>query len=666
MNDAPFEIPYRPATLGDAANAVRALAMDAVEAAKSGHPGMPMGMAMVATVLFTRFLKFDSSAPDWPDRDRFVLSAGHGSMLLYAALHLSGYPGMSIDELRRFRQWGALTPGHPEAGHTPGVETTTGPLGQGLATAVGMALAERMLRERFGAALVDHHTYVIAGDGCLMEGISHEAISLAGHLKLARLIVLFDDNRISIDGPTSLACSDDALARFAASGWATCSIDGNDEAAITQAIAAARAGDRPSLIACRTVIGHGAPSKQGTEKAHGAPLGTAEVAAARAQLGWPHPPFVVPQAVYAVWQAAAARGAASRREWQRRLADADGEVRAFLQGEVADEAFTALEALRARWLADPPTLATRQASQRVLDVLAPAMPNLLGGSADLTHSNLTQAKTQVAVTPQDCRGSYIHYGVREHAMAAAMNGIALHRPFVPYGGTFLAFSDYCRPAIRLAAPMGLRVIHVMTHDSIGLGEDGPTHQPVEHLAALRTIPNLHVFRPADAVETLDAWACALESARAPSILCLSRQALPPLPRPPGLENGVRFGAYVLHEPAGGRDVTLIGTGSEVSLALHAAEMLAAADIRAAVVSAPCFSLFAQQSEDYRAHVLGRAPRVGVEAAVEGDWVRWLGERRAFVGMTGFGASAPADVLFEKFSITAEAVAASARRLLGRD
>jgi transketolase len=662
MNDVPFEIPYRPATLADAANAVRALAMDAVEAAGSGHPGMPMGMAMVAAVLFTRFLKFDPAAPDWPDRDRFVLSAGHGSMLLYAALHLCGYPGMDVAQLQRFRQWGALTPGHPEAGHTPGVETTTGPLGQGLAAAVGMALAERMLRERLGAAFVDHRTYVIAGDGCLMEGISQEAISLAGHLKLARLIVLFDDNRISIDGPTSLACSDDQLARFAASGWAVQAIDGNDADAIAAAIEAAHASDRPSLIACRTVIGYGAPGRQGSEKAHGAPLGAAEVAAARAALGWPHPPFVVPQSVYALWQAAGARGAAARRAWEQRLAAAD-DVRAFLADGVPEEAFAALAALRDHWLADPPALATRQASQCVLDALAPTMPNLVGGSADLTHSNLTQAKGQVALTPADCRGGYVHYGVREHAMAAAMNGIALHRPFIPYGGTFLAFSDYCRPAIRLAALMRLRVIHVMTHDSIGLGEDGPTHQPVEHLAGLRAIPNLHVFRPADAVETVGAWACALEAAHTPSILCLSRQKLPPLPRPSGFTDGVRRGAYVLREPDGGRNVTLIATGAEVMLALRAAEVLAGEGVRAAVVSAPCFSLFAQQDDDYRARVLGDAPRVGVEAAVEGDWARWLGSRGAFVGMTGFGASAPAEVLFEKFGITAEAVAAAARRLL---
>ncbi|HTW27211.1 MAG TPA: transketolase, partial [Acetobacteraceae bacterium] len=462
------------------ANAIRALAMDAVEAAKSGHPGMPMGMATVATVLFTRFLAFDPAHPDWPDRDRIVLSAGHGSMLLYALLHLTGYPGMTIEALRRFRQWGSITPGHPEYGHTPGVETTTGPLGQGLANAVGMAIAERMLAQRFGRALVDHFTYVIAGDGCLMEGISQEAISLAGHLRLSRLIVLFDDNQISIDGPTSLACSDDVPARFAASGWAVRRVDGHDAEAVAAAIAAARETDAPSLIACRTVIGYGAPHRQGTEQAHGAPLGEAEVAAAREQLGWPYPPFVIPPAIRAAWQQAGERGAVRHRAWRERLAVQDSVVREALGAAgsaVPEEAYVALEALRARWLAEPPAIASRQASKLVLDALAPEMPNLVGGSADLTHSNLTQAKAQRAIGPEDFHGGYIHYGVREHAMAAAMNGIALHGGLVPYGGTFLCFSDYCRPAIRLSALMRLRVVYVMTHDSIGLGEDGPTHQP---------------------------------------------------------------------------------------------------------------------------------------------------------------------------------------------
>ncbi|MFC7400520.1 transketolase [Chelatococcus sp. GCM10030263] len=650
------------------ANAVRALAMDAVEKAKSGHPGMPMGMADVATVLFTRFLNFDPADPAWPDRDRFVLSAGHGSMLLYALLYLTGYPGMSLEELKNFRQWGAATPGHPEYGHTPGVETTTGPLGQGLAAAIGMALAERLMAARFGERLVNHHTYVLTGDGCLMEGISHEAISLAGHLKLNKLIVLFDDNGISIDGSTRLSCSDDQLMRFAASGWAVTRVDGHDPNAVAAAIEAARRSDRPSFIACRTVIGYGAPNRQGTEKVHGAPLGADEVAAAREQLGWPHPPFVVPDDVLAAWRRAGMRGSAARRLWQARLEESDGAIRESfvdtVRGHVPESAWTALDQIRERFLAEAPKIATRQASQKVIDALAPAMPNLLGGSADLTHSNLTQAKSQTPVGRGDFAGAYVHYGIREHGMAAAMNGIALHGGFVPYGGTFLVFSDYSRPAIRLAALMGLRVIHVMTHDSIGLGEDGPTHQPVEHLASLRAIPNLLVFRPADAVETAEAWAAALAAENRPSVLCLTRQGLPTLSRA-GVSGGVGEGAYVLREPEGGRDVTLIATGSEVSLALEAADLLAAENIRAAVVSAPCLALFRAQPQDYRRMVLGTAPRIGVEAAVEGDWAKLLGADGIFIGMTGFGASAPADVLFEKFGITREAVAEAARRLVGR-
>jgi transketolase len=652
----------------DMANAVRALAMDAVEKAKSGHPGMPMGMADVATVLFTRFLNFDPADPAWPDRDRFVLSAGHGSMLLYALLHLTGYPGMTLEELKNFRQWGAATPGHPEFGHTPGVETTTGPLGQGLATAVGMALAERLLAARFGERLVNHHTYVLAGDGCLMEGLSHEAISLAGHLKLNKLVVLFDDNGISIDGSTRLSCSDDQLMRFAASGWAVARVDGHDPDVVAAAIEAARRSDRPTFIACRTIIGYGAPNRQGTEKVHGAPLGAEEVAAARQQLGWPHPAFLVPDEVLSAWRRAGMRGSAVRRLWQARLEGSDAAVReAFVdrvRGHVPESAWAALDHIRERFLAEAPKIATRQASQKVIDALAPAMPNLLGGSADLTHSNLTQAKTQTPVGRGDFAGAYVHYGIREHGMAAAMNGIALHGGFVPYGGTFLAFSDYSRPAIRLAALMGVRVIHVMTHDSIGLGEDGPTHQPVEHLASLRAIPNLLVFRPADAVETAEAWAAALAAEDRPSVLCLTRQGLPTLPRT-GVSGSVAKGAYVLREPEGGRDVTLIATGSEVSLAMEAADLLAAENIRAAVVSAPCFALFRAQPQDYRRSVLGTAPRIGVEAAVEGDWGRLVGDDGIFIGMTGFGASAPAEVLYQKFGITREAVAEAARRLVGR-
>jgi transketolase len=651
------------------ANAIRFLAIDAVEKAKSGHPGMPMGMADVATVLFSRFLKFDPSDPAWPDRDRFVLSAGHGSMLLYALLHLTGYEGMTLDELRAFRQWGSKTPGHPEYGHTAGVETTTGPLGQGIATAVGMALAERLMNARFGDDFVDHYTYVIAGDGCLMEGLSHEAISLAGHLQLSRLIVLFDDNSISIDGATSLSCSDDQLARFRASGWSACRIDGHDPEAIAAAIERARENDRPSLIACRTLIGFGAPNRQGSEKAHGAPLGADEVAKTRDELNWPHAPFQIPESILEQWRKAGARGHAARRSWIERTRRCDAATRSpfhdALNRNLPCGYIDAMARLRDCFAAELPNIATRQASQLVIDGIAEALPNLLGGSADLTHSNLTRAKTHQPVQADCLAGSYIHYGVREHAMAAAMNGIALHGGFIPYGGTFLSFADYSRPAIRLAALMGIRVIHVMTHDSIGLGEDGPTHQPVEHLASLRAIPNLLVFRPGDAVETAEAWDCALRAQNNPSVLCLSRQALPTFREAVSDINQVAFGAYVVVEPEDRRDVTLIATGSEVSIALHAAELLASVSIRAAVVSAPCFELFRRQSREYRTAVLGRVPRIGVEAAVEGEWARWLGDDGEFVGMTGFGASAPAETLYREFGITADAVTKAALRCIAR-
>jgi transketolase len=651
------------------ANAVRFLSIDAVEKAKSGHPGMPMGMADVATVLFSRFLKFDPADPAWPDRDRFVLSAGHGSMLLYALLHLTGYEDVTLDELKAFRQWGSRTPGHPEYGHTRGVETTTGPLGQGIATAVGMALAERLMNARFGDDFVDHFTYVIAGDGCLMEGLSHEAISLAGHLRLNRLIVLFDDNSISIDGATSLSCSDDQLARFKACGWSACRIDGHNPDAIAAAIEDARSSDRPSLIACRTVIGFGAPGRQGSEKAHGAPLGTEEVAKTRDVLNWPYQPFQIPGPVVEQWRKAGSRGHATRQSWIERTRRLNSSARSpfhdALNRNLPGGYAEAMARLRRRFAAERPNIATRQASQLVIDEIAQALPNLLGGSADLTHSNLTRAKTQQPVRPDGFDGSYIHYGVREHAMAAAMNGIALHGGFIPYGGTFLCFADYSRPAIRLAALMGVRVIHVMTHDSIGLGEDGPTHQPVEHLASLRAMPNLLVFRPGDAVETAEAWDCALRTQTGPSVLCLSRQALPTFRDVTGDANQVAFGAYVVLEPEGGRDVTLIATGSEVSIAQQAAKVLASVSVRAAVVSAPCFDLFRQQSREYRTAVLGRVPRVGVEAAVEGDWARWVGDGGEFVGMTGFGASAPAETLYREFDITADAVAAAALRCIAR-
>jgi transketolase len=647
------------------ANAIRALAMDAVEKAKSGHPGMPMGMADVATVLFQRFMKFDAAEPNWPDRDRFVLSAGHGSMLLYALHYLLGYPGMSRADLENFRQFGAPTAGHPEYGHAPGVETTTGPLGQGLATAVGMAIAERLTAARFGDDLVDHNTYVIAGDGCLMEGLSHEAIDLAGHLKLSRLIVLWDDNSISIDGPTDLATSMDQCARFAAAGWHTQRVDGHDPEAVAAAIAAAKTDPRPSMIACRTVIGYGSPGKQGKESVHGAPLGETEIVAAREALGWPHTPFDVPEPILAAWRTAGRRGVDAREAWEKRCA-ASPKARAFetfLKGDVAAEVVGPLAEFRVKLAAEKPKIATRKSSEMALGVINEATGATIGGSADLTHSNFTITKGMGSVRPGDFSGRYIHYGVREFGMAAAMNGIALHGGFAPYGGTFLVFSDYARGAIRLSALMGLRVIYVLTHDSIGLGEDGPTHQPVEHLASLRALPNLLVFRPADAIETAECWELALAQRATPSMLSLSRQNLPTLERPV-TENLSAKGAYVLREPAGGRDATILATGSEVEIALAGADLLAAKGVKAAVVSMPCWELFEAQPASYRAQVLGTAPRVGVEAAVRLGWDRWLGDNSAFIGMSGFGASAPAATLYKHFGITAEAVAEAATGLIG--
>jgi transketolase len=659
---APLPEPRDP-LLRRMANAIRALAMDAVEQANSGHPGMPMGMADVATVLWSRFLKFDPARPDWPDRDRFVLSAGHGSMLLYALLHLTGYPGMTIEELKRFRQLGSRTAGHPEYGHAPGIETTTGPLGQGLGNAVGMALAERLLAARFGADLVDHYTYVIAGDGCLMEGISHEAISLAGHLRLAKLIVLWDDNSISIDGATDLATSDNQLQRFAAAGWNTAVIDGHDTAAVTLALDRARESDRPSLIACRTIIAFGAPTKANSAAAHGAALGEAEIAGARARLGWTAPPFVIPAEIAAWWREVGARGAETSRAWDRRLAAALPATRAEFERRIAGElppAFApALAGIKAKFAAEAPKTATRQASGFVLDALAPAVPELIGGSADLTGSNNTKAKGQKVVTRDDFGGNYIHYGVREHGMAAAMNGLAVHGGVIPYGGTFLVFSDYCRPSIRLSALMGLRVIYVMTHDSIGLGEDGPTHQPVEHLASLRAIPNLRVFRPACAVETAECWELALTARRTPSVLALTRQSVPSFRRGAEPENRSSRGAYVLAEADGPRRVTLLATGSEVALAMAARDLLKGRGVGAAVVSMPCWELFDAQDPGYRAAVLGAVPRLAVEAATPFGWERYVGEGGTVLGMTGFGASAPAEDLFRHFGLTAETLAEAA-------
>jgi transketolase len=651
------------------ANAIRALAMDGVEQAKSGHPGLPMGAADVATVLFTQFLKFDAADPAWPDRDRFVLSAGHGSMLLYALLYLTGYEGMTVAELKRFRQLHSKTPGHPENYVTRGVETTTGPLGQGLGNAVGMALAERHLAATFGADIVDHHTYVLASDGDLMEGISQEAIALAGHLKLNRLIVLYDDNHITIDGSTALSDSVDQLKRFESAGWAASRIDGHDPEAIAAAITKAQDADRPSLIACRTTIAFGAPTKAGSEKAHGSPLGAEEIKGAREKLGWNYSPFEIPDDVLKPWRAAGARGREPHDAWNARFAKRSAADRATFERRMRgalDEAALAgaIRGLKEKLAATPQTIATRIASENTLGVLAPALPELVGGSADLTGSNNTRPKGMPVLDANNYGGQFIHYGIREHGMAAAMNGMALHGGVIPYSGTFLVFSDYCRPSIRLAALTKTRVIHVMTHDSIGLGEDGPTHQPVEHLAALRAMPNLLVFRPCDPVETAECWELALR-AHGPSVLALTRQNLPQLRLTLDAENHCAHGAYEIAAATGGKaQVSLFATGSEVSLAVEAQKLLAAKNIFTRVVSVPCFELLAAAPAAERANIIGDAPvRVGIEAAVRQGWDAIIGSDGAFVGMSTFGASAPYKDLYAEFGITAETVAEAAMRKL---
>jgi len=653
------------------ANAIRALAMDAVEQAKSGHPGMPMGMADVATVLFTQFLKFNPADPTWPDRDRFVLSAGHGSMLLYALLYLTGYEAMPIDQIKRFRQLGSNTAGHPEFGHTPGVETTTGPLGQGLANAVGMAIAEKHLAAVFGDGVVDHRTYVIASDGDLMEGISQEAIALAGHLRLNKLIVLFDDNGISIDGALSLADSVDQIQRFEAAGWKALRIDGHDPAAIKAALEKAQSSDRPVLIACKTKIAYGAPTKQGSEKSHGSPLGAEEIAGTRKALGWTSAPFEVPADILKAWRAAGTRAQAAHADWKKRVAALDGSKRTEFErrmsGKIPQQALdAAIRAVKEKLAAQPKDIATRAASEFALESLVPALPEMIGGSADLTGSNNTRARNMKALSAADYAGRFIHYGVREHGMAAAMNGMALHGGIVPYSGTFLVFSDYCRPAIRLAAMMGKRVIHVMTHDSIGLGEDGPTHQPVEHLASLRAIPNLLVFRPCDAVETAECWQLALASENRPSVLALTRQNLPQLRNRSDAENICARGAYEIAGPEGRSDVSIFATGSEVAIAVEAARLLAERGTAARVVSIPCFELFLEQDEGYRRAIIGNSQiRIGVEAAVREGWDAIIGSDGIFIGMNSFGASAPYKELYKKFGITAEAIVHAASSKLGK-
>lgn len=648
------------------ATTLRVLAIDAVERAKSGHPGLPLGAADVATVLFKWFLKFDPNDPKWPDRDRFVLSAGHGSILLYALLYLTGYEGMTLDELKRFRRLGGTTPGHPENFITAGVEATTGPLGQGIANAVGMAIAERHLAAVFGDDIVNHKTYVLASDGDLMEGISQEAIALAGHLKLSKLIVLFDDNGITIDGKVSLSDGVDQLKRFEAAGWHAERIDGHDPEAIEQALASAQHAERPILIACKTQIGYGSPNKANTEKAHGSPLGGEEIALTRKNLGWDFAPFDVPPAVLEAWRTVGRRSQNARAEWDKKVNALEPSVRdefirrisgALPAHAVSEAVLTVKNALAAT----PKDIATRASSEFALEGIIPAVPEMIGGSADLTGSNNTRTKSMKAINASDFSGRFINYGIREHGMAAAMNGMALHGGIIPYSGTFLVFSDYCRPAIRLAALMGERVIHVMTHDSIGLGEDGPTHQPVEHLAALRAIPNLLVLRPADAVEVVECWQLAL-GARGPSVLALTRQNLPQFRKDADFKNLCAEGAYEAASAGGKADVSIFATGSEVSLALQAKVTLDADGMKCRVVSVPCFELFAKASDEARRNVIGDAPvRIGVEAAIRQGWDAIIGSGGTFVGMTGFGASGPYNELYQHFGITAEAIVDAARR-----
>ena len=655
------------------ASAIRALSMDAVEAANSGHPGMPMGMADVATVLFRNHLKFDAASPHWFDRDRFVLSAGHGSMLLYSVLYLTGYEQMTIDQIRNFRQWGAITAGHPEYGHAEGVETTTGPLGQGIATAVGMAIAEEAMRAQFGADLCHHKTWVIAGDGCLMEGISQEAIALAGHQKLKNLIVLWDNNDITIDGRVSLSDNTDQLKRFEASGWRVLSCDGHDAADIERALTDAASGkdERPVMVACKTIIGFGAPNKQDSSGVHGSALGAKEIEAARAAIGWDSAPFVIPDDILADWRASGTRGRAEREAWNARV-DASTNRDEFarrISGEVAPHLAPTIAALKVQALDSKPKVATRKASEMVLEVVNPEVPETMGGSADLTGSNNTKTKDLGVFSPENRKGRYINYGIREHGMAAAMNGMWLHGGLRPYGGTFMCFVDYARGAMRLSALMGLPVVYVMTHDSIGLGEDGPTHQPVEHLAICRATPNTLMLRPCDLIETAEAWEIALSSESTPSVLALSRQNLPLLRETAG-ENMTAKGAYVLREASAAPKVILMATGSEVEIAVAARNALEAQGVPTRVVSVPTMELFREQDAAYRASVLPAGTvRIAIEAGLRQPW-DWLllGERgreetSGFIGMTGFGASAPAPTLYKEFGITAEATVAEALRLL---
>ena len=668
---SPKKVPApRDQHLRNMADCIRFLSMDAVQKAKSGHPGAPMGMADIATVLFQDYMRFDAADPHWIDRDRFILSNGHGSMLLYSLLYLTGYKDMTLDQLKNFRQVGSRTAGHPEYRHADGIELTTGPLGQGIAESVGMALGERIMNAQFGGNLVDHFTYVFMGDGCLMEGISQEAISLAGHLKLGRLIAFWDNNSISIDGATSLAVSDNEVERFHASGWHVLEIDGHDTDAIRDAIKTARSvTDKPTMIACRTIIGFGFPTKAGTQKAHSDAPGEEEIAGARELLGWSYPPFVIPDHLLEAWRTIGSKGASARSEWADRVKRAPDGLRQEFErrndGKLPADWKNAVAAARAEFLASGKEMATRQASGAVLNHLFDAIPELLGGSADLTPSNNTKAKNQVEIKPGEYKGSYVHYGVREHGMAAAMNGIALHGGLIPYGGTFMCFSDYCRPAIRLAAMMQIRTTFVMTHDSIGLGEDGPTHQPVEHLAALRAIPHLAVFRPGDPIETAECWEIILETPRRAALLALSRQPMPLLRHETDAVNRSAKGAYVLLEAEGGpRKLTLMATGSELHLAVEAREIMQKEGVPTAVVSMPCRLLFEEQDVAYKRAVMGEThARVAVEAAVELGWDRYIGFEGRFIGMHGFGESGKIDDVYKKFDITTEAVARAAREVV---
>ena len=656
MNKKDKKNPNNEVSLNDMANAIRFLAADAVEKANCGHPGMPMGAADFTTVLYSKFLKIDPQKPDWPDRDRVILSAGHGSMLLYAVNHLVGFSDMTIEEIKNFRQLGSKTPGHPEYGHTLGVETTTGPLGQGISTAVGMAIAEKIQNAKYGDAIVDHKTYVIASDGDLMEGISQEAISLAGHLKLSKLIVLFDDNNISIDGAIDLSDSTDQLMRFEASGWNVNRVDGHNHDDIEKAIQEAIESNKPSLIACKTKIGFGSPSKEGKSSSHGAPLGAEDIAQMKKNLNWDYEEFEIPSDIKDAWRLVGLKNSSKRQEWEERLLDNKDKEIEFLKdidGQISEELDKEINEIKKVFSEEKPGWATRKSSQEVLETINKVLPNTIGGSADLTGSNNTKTKNINIIDSNNFAGRFIHYGIREHGMAAAMNGIALHKGLIPYSGTFLVFSDYCRPSIRLAALMDIKVIHVMTHDSIGLGEDGPTHQPVEHLPSLRAIPNLNVFRPADTTETAECWSLAIKS-KGPSIIALSRQGCPHLRNTFEENNKSSLGAYEIKSSDGEAQVNLIATGSEVSLAVEVHEELKNDGINSRVVSSPSFELLNKQDNDYIDKTLGQSGlRVGIEASTGLGWHNYLGDQGLFIGMNSFGASAPADQLYKNFGIDKE-------------